>query len=50
MMSKIISKVNVRDAVEQERKFLTKEDLRLINFFKKKSNTKRILGNKYCGV
>ena len=50
MMSKIVSKISVRDAVEQERKFLTKEDLRLINFFKRKENTKRILGNKYLGV
>ncbi len=50
MMSKIVSKVSVRDAVEQERKFLTKEDLRLINFFKRKENTKKILGSKYSGV
>jgi hypothetical protein len=42
----IKTKVNPR----LERKFLTKEDLKLINFFKKKSNTKKILGSKYIGV
>jgi len=45
----IKTKVNPREVIELERKFLTKEDLRLINFFKRKANTKKILGNKYIG-
>jgi len=34
----------------EERKFLSKEDLRVLSFFKRKANTKKILGNKYLGV
>jgi hypothetical protein len=49
-MMKIKEKVSPRDVIELERKFLTKEDLRLINFFKRKANTKKILGSKYIGV
>jgi len=39
-----MKKVSVIDIIEQEKKFLTKEEQRVLEFFRKKSNTKKICG------